>query len=210
MNLDFTEASSLAVIDRQLEDSNNRQFTASEYEIIRQVIYHTADFEYSSLLQFSEGVLAQGAAALTACSSIVVDMPEIQVSIVPKLQKTFRNPVYCATTTSTQTSKTKTRAAYGLEALGEKHPNSIFVVGQDSTALVTLAELIKRKVINPSIAIATPPLLTTIEKKQILIDSSVPLIYVNSPKGGTNVASAILNSLIKLTWQAYRQDNQEL
>jgi precorrin-8X/cobalt-precorrin-8 methylmutase len=205
MNLDFTEASSLAVIDRQLENSDC-QLTASQYEIIRQVIYHTADFEYNSLLKFSEGALAKGAAALTACSPIVVDVPEIQVSIVPKLQKTFRNPVYCAVTTSTEASKTKTRAAYGLEALAHKYPNGIFIIGQDASALGSLAELIKRKAINPSLAIATPPLLTTSEKKQILINSSIPLVYVDSSKGSANVASAIIKSLVKLTWLAYRQD----
>jgi precorrin-8X/cobalt-precorrin-8 methylmutase len=215
MNLDFTEASSLAVIDRQLEDSDflgagevSRQLTPSQYEIIRQVIYHTADFEYNSLLKFSESALSKGAAALTASSPIVVDVPEIQVSIVPRLQTTFRNPVYCAATTSTEVSKTKTRAAYGLETLASKYPNSIFIIGQDATALTTLAELIKRKAINPSLAIATPPLLMSSENKQILINSSIPLVYVNSYKGGTNVASAIIKSLVKLTWQAYRQDNQ--
>ncbi|MGL5795132.1 MAG: precorrin-8X methylmutase [Waterburya sp.] len=207
MNLDFTEASSLAVIDRQLEHSD-RQLTAAQYEIIRQVIYHTADLEYSSLLKFSEGALAKGAAALTACTPIVVDVPEIQVSIVPRLQKTFRNPVYCAVTNSTEASKTKTRAAYGLEALGNKYPNSIFIIGQDASALTTLTELIKRKVINPSLAIATPPLLIASEEKQILIHSLTPLVYVNSPKGSTSVASAIFKSLVKLTWLAYPQDDK--
>ncbi|MGL4879822.1 MAG: precorrin-8X methylmutase [Waterburya sp.] len=207
MNLDFTEASSLAVIDRQLEHSDC-QLTAAQYEIIRQVIYHTADFEYSSLLKFSEGALAKGAAALTACTPIVVDVPEIQVSIVPILQKTFRNPVYCAVTSSTEASKTKTRAAYGLEALGNKYPNGIFIIGQDATALTTLTELIKRKVINPSLAIATPPLLIASEEKQILINSLTPLVYVNSPKGSTSVASAIFKSLIQLTWLAYPQDDK--
>jgi precorrin-8X/cobalt-precorrin-8 methylmutase len=215
MNLDFTEASSLAVIDRQLENNDAlrasdrlRQLTASQYEIIRQVIYHTADLEYSSLLKFSEGALAKGAAALTACTPIVVDVPEIQVSIVPKLQKTFRNPVYCAVTSSIKASETKTRAAYGLEALANQYPNGIFIIGQDATALATLAELIKRKVINPSLAIITPPLLIASENKQILINSLIPLVYVHSPKGSTSVASAILKSLVKLTWLAYRQDDK--
>ncbi|BAZ45609.1 precorrin-8X methylmutase [Chondrocystis sp. NIES-4102] len=206
MNLDFIEASSLAVIDHQLEHSN-RQLKASEYEIIRQVIYHTADFEYESILKFNNGALSKGAAAITACSPIVVDVPEIQVSIVPKLQGSFRNPVYCAATKATQTSKTKTKTAYGLETLASKHPQAIFIVGQDATALQTLAELIKYKTINPSLAIATAPLLINSEQKSSLINSSIPLIYVDSIKGGATVASAIFKSLLRLTWQAYQQDN---
>lgn len=206
MTLDFIEASSLAVIDHRLEHSN-RKLTASEYEIIRQVIYYTADFEYESIINFTNGALSKGAAAITACSPIVVDVPEIQVTIVPQLQGSFRNPVYCAATTATQTSKNKSKAAYGLETLARKYPQAIFIVGQDATALQTLAELIKYKTINPSMAIATAPLLISSQQKQSLINSSIPLIYVDSIKGGATVASAIFKSLLKLTWQAYQQDN---
>ncbi len=96
MDLHFTEASSLAIIDHQIEriEGIESNFSPAQYEIIRQVIYSTADMEYQSLLKFSDSALAKGAAALTAITPIIVDVPEVQVSIVPKLQQTFGNPVY--------------------------------------------------------------------------------------------------------------------
>ena len=208
MDLHFTEASSLAIIDRQIErmegiDSN---FSPAQYEIIRQVIYSTADLEYQSLLKFSDGALAKGAAALTATTPIIVDVPEIQVSIVPKLQQTFGNPVYCCATSSNKVTVQATRAANGLKILASKYPHGIFIIGQDQTAMSTMIDLLRNKIIEPSLAIATPPTFLKSHSKQRLQKSSIPYVCVNSDKGSATVASAIFNALIRLTWHAWRSE----
>ncbi len=197
MNPHFTEASSLAAIDRQV-NGNNQNISPAQYEIIRQVIYHTADFEYISLLKFSEDALSKGAASLKVSTPIVVDVPEIQVSIVPKLKKTFYNPVYCCATTNS-------KIASGLETLAKQHPKGIFIIGQSEIALTTLINLIESKTINPSLAIATAPIFIKPERKKFS-GSSFPRIYVDNYKGDATVASAILNSLVDLTWRAYGQN----
>lgn len=207
MDLHITEASSLAIIDRQIEDSNQK-VSPAQYEIMRRVIYQTADFEYSSLLRFSEDALTKGAAALTARTSIVVDVSAIQVSIVPRLQQTFLNPVYCCTTIRGQSDKTKTIAASGLESLAHNYPDSIFIIGQDQTALETFIELNESSAIKPSLIIATSPLFVEQSAKLYLRHSSIPSIYIDSPKGNSTVATAIMNSLINLAWIAYKHDEE--
>lgn len=201
MVLNLIEASSLAKIDRQTEavQANN---SPAQYEIIRQVIYYTADLEYQSLIRFTDGVLAKGAAALTAAMPIVVDVPEIQVSIVPNLQKTFANPVYCCTTNASETETAESKAASGLEILGGKYPNGIFIIGQDQAALKTMVNLLENKTIKPSLAIATPPVFIESEAKKKLKNSYIPHISIKSSKGGANVASAIFKSLVNLAWCA--------
>ena len=199
MNLHFTEAASLALIDRQLELDN---ISPAQYEIVRQVIYHTADFEYQSLLRFSEGALAKGAAAITEITPIVVDVPEIQVNIVPKLRKTFYNPVYCWATTGKSTDKT-TQASNGLKVIANDRPKSIIIIGQDATTMTTAIELIKSKAIEPSLAIFTPPSFSEPDPRAWLKNSAIPYIIVDGGKGGANVASAIFNGLLRLTWLAY-------
>ncbi|MDJ0591056.1 MAG: precorrin-8X methylmutase [Pleurocapsa sp. MO_226.B13] len=201
MDIHFTEASSLASIDRQIE-ARDYNLAPAQYEIIRQVIYHTADFEYYSLLKFSEAALTLGFEALIAGVPIVVDVPEIQVSIVPRLQQTFFNPVYCCATTSIKFDETKTKAVSGLENLASSHSNAIFVIGQDQTALASLVDLIKAEVISPRLAIVTAPLFIAPNIKQYFQTASIPTIYIDSPKGGATVASAIVNSLVNLAWRA--------
>lgn len=206
MDLNFTEASSLAIIDRQVEGIEEN-IAPAQYEVIRRVIYATADLEYSSLLRFSDGVLGKGAAALTAVTPIIVDVPEIQVSIVPQLQQTFGNPVYCCATSSREIAAKSTKAAKGLEILGNKYPNSIFIIGQEQTAMAMMVNLLQNKVIEPSLAIATPPTFLELDTKQKLQDSYIPNISLASSKGGASVASAIFNSLLSLAWLAQQKSN---
>ena len=200
MDLHITDALSLAKIDRQID---NERFSPAEYEIVRQVIYRTADFEYASILHFNHDALAKGAAALAARSSIIVDVPAIQVGIVPQLQKTFGNPVYCCTTAITRPQKHKTKAAWGLETLAKSHPQGIYVIGQEQTALGTLAELTERKIINPALAIVTAPIFIEEDMKQWLQNSAIPSIYISNSKGNAIVAATVVNSLITLAWYAY-------
>lgn len=205
MDLNYTEASALAIIDRQIDDLEPN-ITPAQYEVIRRVVYYTADLEYKSLLRFSANALAKGAAALTAVTPIIVDLPEIQVSVVSSVQKTFGNPVYCCTTASNTPSAYNSKASSGLEILGNKYPQGIFVIGQDQAAMCTMLNLLTNKVIEPSLAIVTPPIFNESESKLKLQNSSIPHICINSQKGGLNVASAIINSLIRLTWQAERKN----
>ncbi|NEQ69246.1 MAG: precorrin-8X methylmutase, partial [Symploca sp. SIO2D2] len=58
MEWHVTDAQSLAIIDREM---GKHAFSAAEYEIVRRVIYATADFEYKSLIRFSERSLQAGA-----------------------------------------------------------------------------------------------------------------------------------------------------
>ncbi len=201
MDWHLTDAQSLAIIDREV---NRHELSPAEYEIVRQVIYSTGDFDYLSLVRFSSESLARGAAALAAQTSIVVDAPAIQTAIAPLLQKTFGNPVYCATTAITRPQNPKTQAAWGLETLAKSHPEAIFVIGQEQTALTSLAELSERKVIQPALTIATPPVFVEQDMKEWLQNSSLTRIYIDGRKGGAVVAATILSSLVKLAWQAYQ------
>ena len=200
MSIHFTEASALAGIDRQLKYDRS-QLSPAQYEIIRQTIYHTGDYEYYSLLRFSPEVLACGLNALTVRLPIVVDVPEIQVNIVPKLQQSFGNPVYCCATKGKQEHQTQTRAGSGMEILARQHRESIFILGQDRNALEVFGELIHQQAIEPSLAIITVPLAQDLTALEYLQASSIPVICSDT-KGGATTAAAVFNCLVKLAWRA--------
>ncbi|MEH2166648.1 MAG: precorrin-8X methylmutase [Nostoc sp.] len=204
MEWHVTDAQSLAIIDSEIGD---HVFSPAEYEIVRRVIYATADFEYKSLIRFSERALQAGAAALAARTTIVVDVPMVQVGIAYDIQNTFANPVYCSMEALTRPQKEKTRAAWGIETLAKRYPEGIFVVGQAQTALTALVDLIEVEEIRPALIIATPVRFVNIdEAKKRLQDSLVPHITIDSRKGNAVVAAAIVDGLVDLAWQAYGQD----
>ncbi|MEH2332895.1 precorrin-8X methylmutase [Nostoc sp.] len=204
MEWHVTDAQSLAIIDSEIGD---HVFSPAEYEIVRRVIYATADFEYKSLIRFSERALQAGAAALAARTTIVVDVPMVQVGIAYDIQNTFANPVYCSMEALTRPQKEKTRAAWGIETLAKRYPEGIFVVGQAQTALTALVDLIEAEEIRPALIIATPVRFVNIDQaKKRLQDSLVPHITIDSRKGNAVVAAAIVDGLVDLAWQAYGQD----
>jgi precorrin-8X/cobalt-precorrin-8 methylmutase len=204
MEWHVTDAQSLAIIDQEIGD---HVFSPAEYEIVRRVIYATADFEYKSLLRFSERALQAAAAALAARSTIIVDVPMVQVGISHDIQNTFANQVFCSFEAATTPQDRKTRVAWGTETLAKRYPEGIFVVGQAQTALSMLVELIEAEEIKPALIVATPPGFVNVETaKERLRDSLIPNIIIEGRKGNAVVASAIVDGLIDLAWQAYGQE----
>ncbi|MEA5535951.1 precorrin-8X methylmutase [Crocosphaera sp. XPORK-15E] len=203
MEWHLTDAQSLAMIDGEIGET---ALSPAEYEIIRRVIYQTADFDYLSLIRFSERALQSGAAALAARSTIVVDVPMVQVGIVQNLQESFANAVYCSTQTITRPQKTQTKTAWGMKTLAKRYPEAIFVIGESQTALTALVELVEDENIKPALVIGTPAgFIGADVAKQRLHDAEIPYITVDGRKGSAVVAVAIVNGLLDLAWQTYGQ-----
>lgn len=201
MEWHITDAQSLAIIDREIGE---HCLTPAEYEIVRQVIYATADFEYQHLVKFSEGALQAGATALAARATVVVDVPSLQAGIFPSLCDTFANPIYCGVEAITRPQKTKTQAAWGVETLAKRYPEAIFVIGESATALDTIVDLIETEDLNPALVIATPAVFMDANTGKSRIQNClVPHIWVEGRKGNAIAAAAIFNSLVRLAWQAY-------
>lgn len=204
MEWHVTDAQSLTIIDREI---GNHAFSAAEYEIVRRIIYDTADFEYQSLLRFSERSLQAGAAALAARTTIVVDVPMVRAGIAPHLQDTFANPLYCSTDVRTHPQTILTKAAWGIQTLARRYPEAIFVIGQSQTALTTLVELIEHGEICPALVVGTPSgFVGAAVTKEQLRNSLVPHIRIEGRKGSAVVAVAIMTGLIDLAWRAYGQE----
>ncbi|MDJ0737824.1 MAG: precorrin-8X methylmutase [Nostocaceae cyanobacterium] len=201
MEWHITDAQNLAIIDRQISDG---VFSPAEYEIVKRVVYATGDLEYKHLIKFSHHALQSGAAALAARTTIVVDVQMVQVGIAYNIQHTFANPVYCSMNVATYPQKQKTSVAWGIKTLAKRYPEAIFVVGQAQTAFAALMDLISSEEIRPTLIVATPPGFIGVEAdKKSLQDSLIPHIIIENTKGNAVVATAIINGLIDLAWQAY-------
>jgi precorrin-8X/cobalt-precorrin-8 methylmutase len=208
MEWHVSDAQSLRAIDREIGD---HLFTPSEYELVRRVIYATGDFDFASRIRFSEHALTSGAAALAARTTIIVDVPMVQVGIAPPIQDTFVNPVYCSMDALTRPQKGKSTPAWGIETLAQRYPEGIYVIGESRTALESLVELIEMNQVRPALVIATPAGFLDVDiLKNRLQDSMVPHIRIDSRKGNAVLAVAIMNGLIDLSWQAYGKNPKAL
>lgn len=194
----------LAAVDQQLSPHDLRP---AAYEVARRVVYETGDRDLLTQLQLGPGALQAGAVALAARCPVVVDSPAIQVALLPLLQASFANPLYCALGTAARPQRQLPPGAWAMDALAQRHPKGLFVVGQGAIALESLVSLIERQAIAPALVIATPPAWdgATTAAKAALRESGVPYISITNARGGGTVAIAIAEALIELTDHSYGQ-----
>ncbi|WP_289501077.1 cobalt-precorrin-8X methylmutase [Gloeocapsopsis sp. IPPAS B-1203] len=187
---------SFAVIDREI-GAHNLSF--AEYAIVRRVIHTTADFEFKHLVSFSPNAIAAGITALRCGVPIVTDVSMVKQGIAGLVTKTFNNPLISAVEQASIALPGKTRTETGLLQCLQKYPDAIYVIGNAPTALLALCNRITTDSILPALVIGAPVgFISVLESKAALAQTPVEQIRVESRKGGSSVAAAILNALIML------------
>ncbi|AFZ30418.1 precorrin-8X methylmutase [Gloeocapsa sp. PCC 7428] len=190
---------SFAVIDREIGAHN---WSDAEYAIVRRVIHTTADFEFKHLISFSPEAIHAGIAALRCGVPIVTDVSMVKQGVIGLVTKTFNNPLISAVEQVSTALPGKTRTETGILQCYEKYPHAIYVIGNAPTALLALCDRITTTSILPALAIGAPVgFISVLESKAALAQTPVHQIRVESRKGGSAVAAAILNALIMLALQ---------
>jgi precorrin-8X/cobalt-precorrin-8 methylmutase len=161
--------------------------------VTERVIHATADFDYTTDLVCDEVALAGGVAALRRGAKVVADVGMVASGITGY-------PVICKVGDSLSgrlartTGITVSAAAIRL-AFGEAGPGAIWVVGCAPTAL----EEILRREVEPALVIGVPVgFVGAAASKQALRDSGLPALSNVSEKGGSAVAAAAFNALLRV------------
>ncbi|HKB31856.1 MAG TPA: precorrin-8X methylmutase [Streptosporangiaceae bacterium] len=160
--------------------------------VTERVIHASADFDYATDLVCDEAALAAGLAALTAGAPVVADVAMVAAGITS-------HPVICkiGDSLTARLSRTVgiTRAAAGIRlAFGAAGPGAVWVVGCAPTAV---AEMLSRDV-QPALVIGLPVgFVGAAEAKDALRASGLPALTNKSEKGGSAVAAAALNALLR-------------
>lgn len=188
---------SFGIIDQEI---GQHSFNALEYAIIRRIIHATADFEYLNLLYFSTDAIETGIDCLRKGYPIVTDVSMVKCGIRTLVNKTFQNPIITAVEQVTIPEPEKTLTETGLLKCFQQYPNAIYVIGNAPTALLALCqEINKTQLQQPSLIIGVPVgFVAVVESKQALAQINIPQIRVEGRKGGSPVASAIINALLVL------------
>jgi precorrin-8X/cobalt-precorrin-8 methylmutase len=199
---------SFAVIDREFGEHN---FSPTEYAIVRRVIHSTADFEFKQLIRFSLGAIEAGISALRHRVPIVTDVGMLKQGVAGLLAQTFGNQLISAVEQAPVALPGKTRAETGLRKCWKQFPEAIFVIGNAPTALLALCTELPDAAVLPALVIGAPVgFISVLESKAALAHIPINQIRVEGRKGGSAVASAILNALIVLAWEEERRELGEL
>jgi precorrin-8X/cobalt-precorrin-8 methylmutase len=161
--------------------------------VTERVIHATADFDYTTDLVCDEAALAAGVAALRRGAKVVADVGMVASGITGY-------PVICKVADSlsgrlARTAGITVSAAAIRLAFGEAGPGAIWVVGCAPTAL----EEILRREVEPALVIGVPVgFVGAAASKQALRASGLPALSNVSEKGGSAVAAAAFNALLRI------------
>jgi len=161
--------------------------------VTERVIHASADFDYATDLICDESALVAGVAAITRGAPVVTDVAMVASGITGY-------PVICKIGESIAARLARTvgltvSAAAARLAFGEAGPGAIWIIGCAPTAL---EEVLRRDVV-PALVIGLPVgFVGATAAKEALLASGLPAISNVSEKGGSAVAAAAFNALLRI------------
>ena len=166
---------------------------------MKRVIHTTADFSYADSLVFTHDAAHRALDALRAGATVLTDTNMALAGISkPALAKLgCKGVCYMADPDVAARAAGTTRAVASMDkACGIEGP-LIVAVGNAPTALLCLAELMDAGKIAPALVVGVPVgFVNVVEAKEELLARRVPAIVARGRKGGSTVATAIMNALL--------------
>ena len=183
------EAESYRILRSRIDLSGLPPLTRA---VTERVIHATADFGYATDLVCDEAALQRGVTALRREAKVIADVAMVAAGITGY-------PVICRIGDSlaarlARTANITTSAAAVRLAHGEAGPGAVWLVGCAPTALT---EIISRQV-EPALVIGVPVgFVGAAAAKDELRASGLPALTNVSEKGGSAVAVAAFNALLR-------------
>jgi precorrin-8X/cobalt-precorrin-8 methylmutase len=189
---------SFGIIDERIGE---HRLSNAEYAIARRIIHSTADFDFLKLLRCSENAIATGISYLKSKKPIVTDVSMVREGIKTMVNKTFKNEIIVAVEQAEFPKTGETRTENGLLTCSAQYPEALYVIGNAPTALLRLCQQIRDTKVKPSLVIGVPVgFVSVLEAKEALANLEIPQIRIEGNKGGSNVAAAIINALLALSF----------
>ncbi len=202
------------------EEADLSDIPSERLPIVKRVIHATADFEFKNSLLFHPDAIAAGLAAIKAGKDILTDVEMVRTGINKKLLSKWGGKVVCeiqepevrsqksevrkkgGLEVKSHASDLKTKAEIGIETvLKENHNIGIIAIGNAPTALLKVIEIFSSSLAPyplPLVIGVPVGFVKAVESKVLLAEQKFPFITNLSRKGGTPVAVAIVNALLKM------------
>jgi len=190
------------------EESDLSDVSEEKQSIIKRVIHATADLEFKTSLVFHPDAIKTGIAAIKAGKDILTDVEMIKAGINKRLLQKWGGKIICEIQDSRfKIQNNKTRAEIGIEkALKENNNIGMIAIGNAPSALLKTIEILtstdyKSQIKDHDILVIGVPVgfVKALESKALLAKQKFPYITNLSRKGGSTVAVAIVNALLKMT-----------
>ena len=193
------EAESFRIIERELGPTG---FAPEEFAVVRRTIHATGDFSFAENLRFHPQAVTAGLDAIRAGKNILVDVNMAASGISATLLTRFGGRVICRVAEAETVAMAKQNGTTRSDAaMARSIADNIGIVaiGNAPTALLKVMELIEQGLFAPDLVIGVPVgFVNASESKELLAQKNYPFITALGRKGGTPVAVAAVNALLRL------------
>ncbi|MCI2975300.1 MAG: precorrin-8X methylmutase [Ferrimicrobium sp.] len=208
MSVSPIELESFARIQREVDF---RYLGPEAAEVAARIIHATGDIEIINDLVIDEEAIERSIWGLRHQVPIIVDVRMVAVGI-PSLEPLIAIDAASATegqpVTSSALGATQTRSYRGMKALLEANVgrNPLIAIGSAPTALRAVLAL--TSAVTPLAVIGMPVgFVDAVESKAALRHSTIPSITSVSRRGGSPMASATVNALVRIARGEYRLEH---
>ncbi len=205
---DRIESESFRIIDARIEAMRRQDagsvpdFSMEEYQVVRRMIHATGDFDFLRTVRFRNRAVEAGIGAIRSGRNILVDVNMAAMGISAGIAKRFGCRVVCrigepeTAELAESMGMTRSEAAFSRAA---DNNIGIVAVGNAPTALLRIMELIDKGQMSPDLVVGVPVgFVNAAESKELLMEKDYPFITALGNKGGTPVAVAAVNALLRL------------
>lgn len=193
------EAESFRIIASEIGPT---QFTSEQFAVVQRCIHATGDFSFAENMRFHPQAIKAALKSLSAGKNILVDVNMAASGISRALLTKFGSKVICRVAEQATVERAALAQMTRSEAAIERAARDnigIVAVGNAPTALLKTMELIEQDIFAPDLVIGVPVgFVNALESKAILVSKPYPFITSLGRKGGTPVAVAAVNALLRL------------
>jgi precorrin-8X/cobalt-precorrin-8 methylmutase len=197
------EAESFDIIDGLLNPEDPED---PRYQVARRVAHATGDTSMADMLSFSPGAVRAGISALSGSGVIFCDVKMVAAGIEPTATRYGLEVVCGIDEKETQLLAaadgiTRGAAAMRRRALetDDRFDGALVAVGNAPTALFELMRLAGEGLARPELIVGVPVgFVGAAESKEELAATGMEFITLPGNRGGSNVAAAAVNALIKI------------
>ena len=181
---------------RSLIQDQVKGLSPEEVDIVERIVHSTADPEYAKLVYFHLNFVDSALKSLRNDDDILTDINMVKSGITQ-----YNGNVNCFIKDENVVKIAKelkiTRAAAAIQYASDIGFEGIIVIGNAPTAVFKSIELFEKGDLNVKAIVGVPVgFVAAADSKKSLINTDIPSIITEGPKGGTPVAVASINSLI--------------
>ncbi len=195
------EEESFRIIDETLSGYG---LEARWHQVVRRAIHAAADYEMADIMEAHPSALDSAIKALKGGCPVIVDVQMVESGLSKPHLERYGNSVSCHVSDGDvredATRLQLTRSTMAMRKAGSRMNGAVIVVGNAPTALFEVIRLIREEGVRPAAVVGVPVgFVGASESKELLSRvHEVPWIVTKGPKGGSTVAVAITNALLRL------------